>query len=230
MIGNIFAFCMIAMLVSTGTVLSRWGKCPTFRATLTGILLFLVCFVALAVLTPAHACRRGGSMLPELLGALLAGVVFAAIPIRKVKTPVMIALIVSGYALTFWGMELVHDAPYVGNPRWDDELQRISSFSVKTARDGLVAVSTNYPDTILPPGWVEESWRQVTGEDLFIGGRLGYMSGTVSHFWHSWFTGIYRLEERPNGVWCPGGTIPHCAENLEIRDREEPNQKIHGTQ
>jgi hypothetical protein len=174
-------------------------------------------------LKPVHFCLRGSTVIPEMLGAVLAGEVFATIPVRKIRTQLIIALLVSAYALTLWGMNLVHNTPYVGNPRWDMELERISSFSLKTARDSLSAVSADHPDTILPEGWLEESWREATGEDLFTG-RLGYMSGTVSHFWHTWFTGIYRLEERPNGVWCSGGTIPDCAENLEIRDREPPNK------
>jgi hypothetical protein len=48
------------------------------------MLLALVSFVVLAVLTPAHACRRGGSVVPELLGAALVGLVLAAIPNRRI--------------------------------------------------------------------------------------------------------------------------------------------------
>ena len=223
MIGNIFAFCMIAMLVGTVVVIHRWGNRPTFLATLIGILFANVCYLALVFLTPVHFCRRGGTVIPEMLGALLAGVVLVAIPIRKIKVPIMISLIVVGYALTFWGMRIVHRSSYVGNPRWDKDLERISSSSLKTARDWLLALSSEHPDIILPEGWIEESWHQATGEDLFIR-PPGYKSASVSHFWHTWLTGIYRLEERPNGIWCPGGSIPDCAENLEIRDKEEPNQ------
>lgn len=227
MTGNIFAFCMIAMLLGTIVCLWRRGARPTFRGSLMGVLLTLVCFVGLAILTPTHACRRGGTMTPELLGSVLAGFAFAALQ-RGVKARAIVVLLLCGYALTLWGMHLVHHTPYVGDPKWAEELHRISSFSLTRARDGLMAASAEHPDTILPEGWVEESWRKATGEQLFPD-RLGYMSGTVSHFWHTWFTGIYRVEQRHNGVWCPGGAIPECAGKLKLKDREEPIPASRGT-
>ena len=223
MTGNIFAVCMIAMLVGALAALLRWGTRPSSRGTVIGLLLALVCFVALGFLTPTQACRRGGTIIPVLPGSVLAGVVFAAIPVRKVAAPLMIALLVSGYALTLWGMELVHESPYVGNPNWPRQLERISSSSLQTARIGLLAVSPEYPDAVLPEGWVEESLHRATGEEPFTRSP-GHRSGKVSHFWHTWFTGIYRLETYPNGVWCPGGTISNCVERLEIRARYERNR------
>lgn len=228
MIGNLFAGCMIAMLLGSLIVVKIAGVRPALRSWLMGALLAAVCFVGLATLTPAHACRRGGTVTPALLSSVLSGLVFATIVRRRIRIPVIIVLLFSGYILTSWGMELVHDTPYVGNPDWHTELDRRSSYRLSRAQDALRAKSDGHADLVLPKGWIEESWREATGEALFSG-TPGYVSGTVCHFWHTWFTGIYRLDAQRNGFWCSGGPVAQCVEKLEIRNRSEPIKELSTT-
>jgi len=217
-IGNLFAAGMIAMLVPPAIALKGWGANPTLRDILTGIIFAMPSFLGLVVLTPVHGCLRGGTLSPELAAAALAGLVLAVVPPRKVKIPVIALLLLGGFSLTYWAMDLVHAAPYVGNPRWPAQLDNISSTHLDLAHARLRELSADYADVVLPEGWIEESWRAATGQE-FLRHAPGYISGTVGHFWHTWFTGIYHLEERRNGIWCPGGPLSACVDRLELRDR-----------
>jgi hypothetical protein len=70
----------------------------------------------------------------------------------------------------------------------------------------------------LPEGWIEEAWLAATGES-FPTPTEG-VTGTVGHYWYTWFTGVFSLHEQKCGIWCPGGPLKSCVETLEIRPRE----------
>jgi hypothetical protein len=42
---------------------------------------------------------------------------------------------------------------------------------------------------------------------------------TVSKYWHSWFSGIYKLEKKDLGIWSHGGKFPEMINNLELKQR-----------
>ena len=218
MAGNLFACAMLAMVVATLSLLKVAGRRPTRRQILVGILVTLFSCIWLRSMTPFHGCRRGDTVAPELLGGMLAGFVVATVPRFRAILPAVAALLVVGFALSLWGMNLIHESPYVGNPAYPDVLNEISRAKLNAERDFLRAHSAEHAALELPQGWLGEVWPKATGEQISRG-RLGYCSGRIDHFWHSWFTGIYRLEERGNDIWCRGGRLAECVETLEIRDR-----------
>lgn len=70
----------------------------------------------------------------------------------------------------------------------------------------------------LPAGWIEDACRNREGKKVFLDWR-DPMSMSVGRFWHTWFTGIYRVTTTPAGIWCSGGTGAQCAAHLEIRPK-----------
>ena len=221
--GNIFALALLGLLLVCVLIIKKAGTRPSIRGAVIATLLGVVVFAALVVLTPRHMCRRGDPIAPTVVGVLCATAVFAAVERRGIRIAACIGYLVAGIALTFWGMELVHRDGYVGNRNWPQELDRIATSQSKGVQEALREANADHPTAVLPEGWIEKSLKTATGEDLFKHPPI-YMGGRISCYWHTWFTGIYRLDEYPTGIWCRGGPLAECIDRIEIRERRNPNQ------
>lgn len=222
--GTMFACALMVMVAATVCMLKEYGRRPGIGAVIGGLLFACVLFAVLKILTPVHMCQRGGSDAPLILAAILSGVVLAAAADKAMKWLSITALIVAGFALTIWAMDIVHAPGYVGNRDWPQILEgSYNKAKLHNAGEMLDVVAFEHPDAVLKPGWIEESLQDVTTNDYF-GQQPGCSSGTIGYFWHSWFSRIYRIDERWQGIWCAGGPITECAEKLEFREREKPGR------
>lgn len=94
-----------------------------------------------------------------------------------------------------------------------------------SVQDTLNRKLSDKSDLILTEGWIEEVWHKATGEDLFKS-QLNIEVGSVNRYWHTWFTGLYRLDSYDTGLWCPGGPLAQCIEKLELKRRPETSQTL----
>jgi hypothetical protein len=119
MIGNLFAFAMIAMLAGTLVLVAKMGSRPTFRSCLFGALIAMVVAVLAALGDVPHFCLRGGTVSPALLAGPLAGLVYAFVHDRAKAWLAVAVLGLSGCFLCFLGSQIVHEAHYVwGGTKW----------------------------------------------------------------------------------------------------------------
>ncbi len=216
MSGNIFAACMIVMLLGGIALIKVTGGRPTLKRSLIGALLAVVSFVLLVSFSPFHFCKAGMSVTPELLGAVLAGIVFAVVRDWRIKVASIVVFLLSGYALTYWSVSLVHQKDYTGNPNYSSS-HRLSMY-LKIAEQILSSESNLYPDLVLYEGWIEDSIDGGASGDYFDE-NYSFLSGTLGNYWHTSFTRLFRVEHKEMGVWSPGGPASECIGKLEIRKR-----------
>ncbi|HWB20733.1 MAG TPA: hypothetical protein VG711_10560 [Phycisphaerales bacterium] len=69
-----------------------------------------------------------------------------------------------------------------------------------------------------PAGWVEEVI-PVEDEDIQNGLQRLHEKCRISHCWHTWLTGMYRVEYVPADVWFTGGTLAEDGGTFEVRER-----------
>jgi hypothetical protein len=217
MSGNIFAFGMIGMLAGTLVLLAKAGSRPNCRSCLWGVLAALIVLVLASLGDVPHFCHRGGSDHPALLAGPLAGLVCVCVRDRTKAWLAVVALGFSGFALCIWATEIVHHAPYVGNPKWSELTRHNAELTRRDIATSMI--NSAPPGLILPPGWIDELWEQVTSEASLPVTQGRVKMGDVGCFWHTWFTGLYRLDEYKAGFWCPGGPISEGAKKLELRQR-----------
>jgi len=222
--GNLFAFALMGMVAVAASVVKLAGTRPNAKDVRMGLLLGILAYLALSILLPHHLCQRGEPISPIIVGVVCATAAYVFVSRKRLRASVTLGLLIAGSALTLWGVELVHRDGYVGNPDWPKEQLRLATLAkVEAVRIALSDETDDHASTILPEGWIEESWRNATGEELF---ELppGHDIGAVTNYWHTWFTHIYRLDKRLFGVWCPGGSLARCIDKLELRAREIPSE------
>ena len=133
---------------------------------------------------------------------------------------------------------MVHNDNSTGNKNYVVHRPRLKRLDIPKSEIGKLDISgfdivrialTRYPaseklrETAFPAGWIEEIWFSTMEEHLLDKkGPFIFPQYTVSHYWHTWFSGIYRLKETEFGVWCLGGKYPEIIEKLELKKRTEP--------
>lgn len=93
------------------------------------------------------------------------------------------------------------------------ELERISMLHQQIALDAArqALKSGLDPNAVLPAGPIRTILPEVTLDaEQFLVGR-------ARAEWHTWFTGLYRVERFRGRVWCPGGPAGQAIANLEVR-------------
>ena len=219
MAGNLFASLMIVTVAVGLALILRVGHRPTIRSSIVGIVVSVAIFVFLVAFIPRHMCRRGGcSAVPTLIAAILAGLSTATISRKKIAAGASLAFLSVGHLLNTWAAEMVHHSPYVGNPRWPEYGARHTSNTLAFVNTTLREIATNRAETMLPSGWLEDSIVSATGESV-LERPANFTAASVSHFWHTWMTGIYRIDEEVVGLWCRGGPLTNVVEIVEIRRR-----------
>lgn len=216
---NIFAGCMIAILVVGVVLIKTFGARPTVFSSLVGILLAPLLLIIMASVS-LHLCYRGASHTSGFLAALLAGIAFACISKLGTRIVVVGFLAISGGAMMFWSAELAHVRPYVCNAGYTRIIKIINTAELRDCGNELREKAEQYPQLVLSQGWLDDVWRKAVNEQLLsIPSHYQNTTPSIGRFWHTWFTGIYRLDGQPIDIWCPGGTLLECADKIEYRDR-----------
>ena len=219
MAGNIFASLMIVMVAMGLALVVRTGRRPTIRSSIAGATVAVAALVLLIELIPRHMCRRGGcSATPTFIAVIFAGLATATAPRKVVAAGASLAFLAGAHFLNVWASALVHHSPYVGNPRWPEYVARRTSNTIAMVSSTLKELATNRADALLPEGWLEDSIVVAIGEEVLVRPAT-FTAASVTHFWHTWMTGIYRIDESVAGMWCHGGSITNVSQILEIRSR-----------
>jgi hypothetical protein len=89
-----------------------------------------------------------------------------------------------------------------------------------SVRSRLLSLAGEAPEEEPPAGWVD---REPIASRCRINELSGWVDLKARHFhlrqWHTWLTGLYRVESHPAGVWYPGGKPAEAASRLEWRPR-----------
>ena len=219
MAGNLFALLLIGLVAAGVGVVRVAGRRPTVRSALAGMAVAAAAFLLLAVAIPHHLCRRGAPIQPSAAGAALAGCVVAAIPRKRTAAMIALLFVAAAHGLTLGAIEVIHREPYVANPNWSAELDRKWAKERASITQAMHVIAEEKPGARLEPGWIEDSLAAVAGEPVFVRPTDGAMGGAAP-FWHTWLTGIYRIDTVPGGAWCRGGMISNGAAIIERRRRD----------
>ncbi|WP_372807985.1 hypothetical protein [Pontiella sp.] len=210
---------MILMIPITYGVIKKYGTPPSTKAIIGSTLQTVTLFGMMFLFIPFTPDGRSGSFAPLILTSFLAGTILATIDKKALKLSAVLIILVGGYALTAWANELVHGNHYIANKNWTHgpALHVRNQAYMAACHSVLKDIEASYSNPQLPEGWIEEATFKATGTRWFEPSVIEFPLHSVSPFWHSWFTHIYRLEKTNGGIWCPGGTAEVCRGNLEMR-------------
>lgn len=225
MMDNILAISMIAMLIGAGLLITFTGSRPSSQLYVSGFLLTAISFAWLNDLTKPHFAKGYYIDVPSLLSAILAGLVFAAVPSKKIKFTAIITIILCGLTLTIWVESIICDSQssYVCNSSFSTDSKRQEEGFLPGFQKILLRKAAMLGEFKLPKGWIENSWLQATGEKLYYNTTLTIEISRP--FWHSWFTRLYYLEEIEKGIWCPGGQAIECIPKMVLSNRSIENMR-----
>jgi len=220
MAGNLFATAIIVVLICTLALLKPFGQRPTRQSSVRGAAAFLIAFLVLTAFASLHLCDRGLPVQSIAICTLCIGLASAAIHEKRIRGQVTRILAILSFAITVWGLGLIHETGYIANRAWAESMEKRDRVNVERARDAVRQLATKSPSMKLPAGWIEDVCIAGDGTKLFpFPPRI--RSATVGRYWYTRFTGVYRLNQAMMGVWCPGGTAKECAANLELREVKE---------
>ena len=212
MAGSLFAIATVGVLAGTFVLLRYRGGRPSFGSALNGIAAGLGSFVVLSVFAQSHLCDRGAPVRAIYFYALSIGLAVAAIPARGVRWRTVLRLSGLSFVLVIWGVGIVHDQSYIGNPQWPEMTERMAARMLRNLQKQLAREGQRN----LSAGWLDDVWVHLDND----GHPLPLPVPPRQHLrtcWHTFFTGIYGLNMTPQGIWCPGGLANKCV--LEIRAR-----------
>jgi hypothetical protein len=208
-----------AALAVVAVVWFRGGKLTVADFFWSVLMFFAACFAA-AALAPVYT----DSPTPKLqtlvpLAAILATSVFVR---RHLPRATFLAgQVVLSVLLVNQFYDLVNDGTshWTG---WDSPNERYSgnrklamrhlSYYVKDAAEAL-------PVNPLPAGWLDREPLSLVFRERIDDARIPRTIGTAHPVWHTWLTGLWRVDSRPAGVWYPGGKPADAADHLELRPR-----------
>ncbi len=74
----------------------------------------------------------------------------------------------------------------------------------------------------VPPGWIDKSFpvKDVAEYASKNPAVLRAIERRFHPLWHTWMTGLWRVEEVSWEPWCPGGSASEATKNIEMRPRE----------
>ncbi len=214
--GNIFAILLIVAIIVCIVITIKLGKRPDLVRGLFAILAVGICFGLIVNLTPVHGCRRGGSIAPFYLMPLCAGIF--VLGMNKLASAIKLSglYVVLGILMAMWGMDLVHENGYVGNPNYDKYLMERIEGNLFEFKEDLTKRLEHKP-VVLEKGWLKDVLpKSVEGD--FRGRLIGNVKANLSHYWYTFFTGIYKLNITEVDIWCPGGTLEYCLGHLEVKE------------
>jgi hypothetical protein len=148
--------------------------------------------------------------------ALCIGAGMATIENKRIRRRVSFWLGVTSFVLMVWGVGIIHETGYVGNPGWAAFVNRMQKIQFEQAQDVVRDWAKKYPSVKLPAGWIEDACIGDDGKKVFSFPPR-FHSASVGSYWHTGITGVYKLSEQTMGMWCPGGTAEECATLLELR-------------
>lgn len=219
-------------MIATSIVIARqtWDH-PSKKIVLVSILVGFVGLIITFVQIPIHACHSGATIAPSVFTALSLAVIHACSALRKGKRAILILFLIIGSALVHWSIDLVHSGQSTGNRNHANRLNKAYQNQSETIIDSLNSYpySEKLKEATFPDGWLESVWSDTINEPLFKKkGAYTIPRYNVSHYWHSWFSRIYRLEKEWYGIWCNGGKYPDLINNLEIKQRSERSKSLDG--
>lgn len=97
---------------------------------------------------------------------------------------------------------------------------RYNHVALVVVRGTLKSAPPEFADRQMAPGWIEDLPPGLLCHRMPTMRALGLTEQRV-HFaqWHTWLTGLYRVEPRRAGIWYPGGMPAGAAKNVEWRPR-----------
>ena len=180
-------------------------------------LVIFALFALLGLIGFLHLCSAGNPMAQWIVPGVCAAVAVPAIQSRVIRRAAAVIWFVVGAGLSFHYLALVHGEQYTGNPKSAKEpvQQTLRNSSLRYLRDGLVAQSS-VADTNLAAGWLFDVLPGTADQERV---RRSLKFREIKGLWHTWLTGLYRVENIPADVWYPGGPLSVGATHIEIRVR-----------
>jgi len=218
--GTLYALSLVMLIISPVSAIFLSGLHYTRRSLLLGLALALATYLIHTNFYVVHACHKGGTTSYSLPAAVGVFIIVAFANNRKLKFVGCIMIFAVSFILSVWSISLVHKDSYVGNRNWKNPHQSNMETHLRFFKSVLAVEldSASMTNETIPSGWFEDIYRDLVGEALFKG-KPNFVTSSVTNDWHSWFTGIYKVENTPVGFWCPGGTLEECQDGMIIKER-----------
>lgn len=204
--GNLIAIGIIITVAATAYILARYAQRRFFLwKFLAGI---IICYVSATLLFPVFLTRHGIPWVVETI------TIFCFVQaLLHIFTPVSRGLLLIAFTgammfgLPIYTLHLLSTGGYTCHSSSTDWHRDLLG-----TRLGDIA---DHDTRIYHANWLSDL-------SFFNGMFVQYAWGNryIPHpTWHSWFTGIYRLETQPVAAWYPGGRVKDAMRHIEFRVR-----------
>lgn len=215
---SIFAVFLVALVLAGPVVAALTGWAPREELLPRSLCGIMACVLAI-VLAPVFA---GGPPTPNLFWVLGLGATAAILTVRKkwalgaICVAIGLVWLICAFAYPgFLGLGKDIGQRYRGD---GGPLRSKQRSVLGTAQDLLKDLDLPKP---ISPGWMDESF-PVRDVAEFAGKNPTILRAVEHRFhpiWHTWLTGLWRIEEVALEPWYPGGAIQEAVDKIELRPR-----------
>ncbi len=217
--GNLFAVATIGYAAAVVLLLVNKAKRPIrLLSVLVGLILMLMSLMCYFSITAFHMCDSGGPVTASFIYALCTFLLASMIPNFKSRIWIVSVSIGAGIGFMLWGTTIVHLPGYTGNPSYTESRAIADGHSISTLKQLLLLDSTNQLNQTISEGWFEDVITDETGSNTWLH-SFYFPDHYPKRFWHTWFTGIYKIDNKAFGLWSPGGNYSNAVEGLILKTR-----------